>query len=148
MQIYLPFGDWSGDGHNQYVMRLVDAPSKNYILNARDAIDKKYPGIWSGFAQDYNNPFLSEDVWRALIENGYSLEYLKSIDDNGVFNNENINTWDDVLSLEEDERFITIDIVIDSAIFLLNKYGAKITVLDNNTPVLHWESPGYGCFYS
>ena len=42
MKIYLPFGDWSGDGHKQYDKVLIEAPSMEHLLNAQKKIKEKY----------------------------------------------------------------------------------------------------------
>ena len=34
MKMYLPFGDWSNDGHGRYEKVLIDAPSMEHLLKA------------------------------------------------------------------------------------------------------------------
>ena len=41
MKMYLPFGDWSGDGHCVYEKILIDAPSMEYLLEAQKKIKEK-----------------------------------------------------------------------------------------------------------
>lgn len=42
MKAYLPFGDWSGDGHGQYDDILVDINSMDDLLIAQEKIKQQY----------------------------------------------------------------------------------------------------------
>ena len=35
MKMYLPFGDWSSDGHGRYEKVLIDAPSMAHLYDAQ-----------------------------------------------------------------------------------------------------------------
>ena len=45
MKMYIPFGDWSDDGHGKYERVLVEAPSMQSLLDAQKRIYTKYGGL-------------------------------------------------------------------------------------------------------
>lgn len=152
MKMYLPFGDWSDDGHGRYVKVLIDAPSMEHLLNAQDRIRDWYgKSFFDEFADDYNEPCLGEAVWDALIVTHYPIDRFIELED--------MNDWKKCRSLEEvlqlDEcPYVSLEFVIDAFIWLLNAYGAQITRLDANEEIpmiCNWtcrgfETVGYGCF--
>lgn len=94
MKAYLPFGDPSNDGHGQCKMVLVEVPHLTAVSEAEQRIKEKYDQwFFSGFAEDCNEPFLSEDIWKALIETDYPIERFRVKEDS--------NDWEDVNSLAE-----------------------------------------------
>lgn len=144
MKAYLPFGDPSNDGHGQCKMVLVEVPHLTAVSEAEQRIKEKY-GQWffSGFAEDCNEPFLSEDIWKALIETDYPIERFRVKEDS--------NDWEDVNSLAEaiaidPNPSITLDFCIDAYIWLVNAFGAEVMVCDEDVPTISCSSPGYGCF--
>ena len=153
MKMYIPFGDWSDDGHGRYEKVLVEAPSLEWVKDAQDCILKLYgERFFEDYAQNYEEPTLSPKNWKALIEMGYPVERLIYF--------EEVNDWAGVQSLEEalmidPEPHVSLEFVIDSFIWMLNKFGAKIEVLDRKEeiPMLcNWTCPGfktvgYGCFW-
>ena len=60
MLAYLPFGDYSGDGHRECEYILVDIDNIDTIIQAQEKIKEKY-GItfFSTFANDYEDSYLS-----------------------------------------------------------------------------------------
>ena len=42
MKMYLPFGDWSDDGHGKYDKLLIDAPDMSSLLEAQTKLKEKY----------------------------------------------------------------------------------------------------------
>lgn len=125
MQFYIPFGDWSDDGHGKYVSVLVEAPSMELLLEAEKKIKEKYGNdFFEGFANNYEEPFLSESVKKALEENcGHTVN-------------------DEPLSIDE---------VINYFMLLLHAFGAHITRLPDYPMICNWtcqgfETVGYGCF--
>ncbi len=130
MQFYIPFGDWSDDGHGKYTKVLVEAPSMELLLEAENKIKDKYgKDFFEGFADEYEAPYLSETVKEALKENCGS-----------VISDETLNS--EYLSVEE---------VADCFILLLNAFGANITKLPDYPMICNWtckgfETVGYGCF--
>ena len=125
MQFYIPFGDWSDDGHGKYVSVLVEAPSMELLLEAEKKIKEKYGNdFFEGFANNYEEPFLSESVKKALEENcGHTVN----------------------------EEALSIDEVINYFMLLLNAFGAHITRLPDYPMICNWtcqgfETVGYGCF--
>ncbi len=147
MKMYIPFGDWSDDGHGKYERILVEAPSMEYLLNAQSRIKAIYgQDFFNGFARDYDEPYLSPIIWQALKETNYpvedSIEFLDEVDPAKLF--------------ESDYNpAVTLDFVVDSFIWLLNAYGGEVTQLDkrDDIPMIcNWtchgfETVGYGCFW-
>ena len=130
MKFYIPFGDWSDDGHCKYVSVLVEAPSMELLLEAEKKIKEKYgDDFFEGFANEYEEPFLSEDVKNALKENCGSL-----------ISDETLNS-----------EYLSVDEVADCFISLLNTFGANITRVPDYPMICNWtcqgfETVGYGCF--
>ena len=158
MKMYLPFGDWSDDGHGKYEKILIDAPSMQHLRNAQVKLEERYGKFfWSDFAQEYKNSMIGEDVQKALLETNYPIEKFSEAMDDVRF--------DEYTSLgelfkskfwnEQQEWSVTLDLVIDAFIWLLNAYGAQITRLDEEEKIpmiCNWtcngfETVGYGCFW-
>lgn len=152
MKMYLPFGDWSDDGHGRYEKYLIEAPSMEHLLNAQKQIKAKYGrSFFDDMADGYEEPFLSEQNWQALIDTNYPIERFQE--------KENINTWDDCSSIQEvlkedDCPMVGLDFVVDAFIWLLNAFGAEIVMCEEENPIpmiCNWTCPGfetigYGCF--
>ena len=153
MKMYIPFGDWSDDGHGKYHKVLVEAPSMEGLLKAQTAIKEKYGKcFFDGFAERYDHPHLTPLVWQAIIDSQYPIERMIEV--------EQVNDWNGCESVEaalqEDPNpTVSLDFVIDTFIWLLNAYGASIVQLDkgDDIPMIcNWtchgfETVGYGCFY-
>ena len=43
MKMYIPFGDWSDDGHGKYEKILIDAPSMESLRDAQKRIFSYFP---------------------------------------------------------------------------------------------------------
>ena len=134
MQMYLPFGDWSDDGHGKYEKILIEAPSMEHLLKAQQKLKAEYgEHFFSHFADDYEEPYLGEDVWQALMDSGYPAEILRA----------------------DHNPAVCLDFVIDVFIWLLNWKGAMIIQIEeqNKIPMIcNWtcngfETVGYGCFW-
>ena len=106
--------------------------------------------FFQGMADNYDEPYLSEEVWQALIDTNYPMERFEVVEDT--------NDWEDVASLAEviaidPNPCISLSFVIDAFIWLLNAYGAEIIPSDDDIPMIcNWtchgfETVGYGCFY-
>lgn len=153
MKMYLPFGDWSCNGHGKYKEYLIEAPSMEHLLIAQEKIKIKYGRFFfDGMASNYEEPFLSKQNWQALIDTKYPIERFQE--------KENITTWDDCSSISEmlkknDCPIVGLDFVVDAFIWLLNAFGAKIIIYEeeNSIPMIcSWTCPGfetvgYGCFW-
>lgn len=153
MKMYLPFGDWSDDGHGKYEKVLIEAPSMEHLLRAQMALKEQYGAdFFRGYADNYEESYLSETIWQAIIESGYPVERVAVVEDS--------NDWESCASIEEFLRddpnpCISLDFVIDSFIWLLNWKGAEILRLDadKGIPMIcNWtchgfETVGYGCFW-
>lgn len=153
MKMYLPFGDWSGDGHKQWDKVLIEAPSMGQISDAQQDIKRKYgPNFFDGFATEWEEPTLTGRIWNALITEGYPIEKLIEKDD--------INDWSGLDWYEFTTKYmprnpmLSLEFIIDAFIWLLNKFGAEIIVLDEKEDIpmiCNWTCPGfetvgYGCY--
>ena len=74
MKMYLPFGDWSDDGHGKYDKLLIDAPDMSSLLEAQKKLKEKYGDKMFGrhFASFYEEPNVGEEVWQALQDTGWT----------------------------------------------------------------------------
>ena len=154
MKMYLPFGDWSNDGHGKYEKILIDAPSMQHVRDAQIRITEKYDRFfWSGFANEYEESYITEEIQNELIETNYPVERFKEKMDDSDY--EEFTTLKEVFDSEYWEGYVTLAFVIDAFIWLLNAHGAEITILDEkeNIPMIcNWtcngfETVGYGCFW-
>ena len=154
MKMYLPFGDWSDDGHGKYEKVLIEAPSMEHLRKAQIEIEEIYgKDFWRGFAEEeYEDPTLSEKVQAALLESSYPIErFAKFRDDCKVDKFNNLNEF-----FQSDyyiDYWVNLDLVVDAFIWLLNWKGAEITRSEEEIPMIcNWtchgfETVGYGCFY-
>lgn len=152
MKMYLPFGDWSDDGHGKYDKLLIDAPDMSSLLEAQKKLKEKYGDKMFGrhFASFYEEPNVGEEVWQALQDTGWTPADVLNYDSYFEFGD---------LSLEEyremEGEYLSICAIQSMFIWLLNAYGAGITCLDigEDIPMIcNWSCPGfetvgYGCFY-
>ena len=153
MNMYLPFGDWSDDGHGKWDKLLIDAPSMEHLLNAQKKIKAIYGDhFFDGMADQYEEPHFSEDVWQALKDSNYPIERM--------WETEDWNDWSDCNSIDEVLAAdgcpsLSISFIMDVFIWLLNWQGAEITRLDSKDDIpmiCNWtcsgfETVGYGCFW-
>lgn len=150
MRFYLPFGDWSADGHGQSDKVLIEAPSMLQVLDAqRDIMEQYGEDFFKGYANKYEEPTLSRKVWQALVDEGYPIERFQKY--------EEINDWSGFSSLEaaltaDPNPYVSLDFVTDSFIWLLNQHSAEIRVIDDDIiTICNWTCPGfqtvgYGCY--
>jgi hypothetical protein len=150
MLAYLPFGDYSGDGHRECEYILVDIDNIDAIIQAQEKIKEKY-GItfFSTFANDYEDSYLKDIHWKALTDTNYPIERLIEKDE--------CNDWSgcesisEVLSIDP-QPSVSIEFIEDAYIWLMNDFGANIKISPYKVPVLGWniandlEIVGYGCF--
>lgn len=157
MKMYLPFGDWSDDGHGKYEKVLIDAPSMQQIRNAQIGVEEKYgKDIWDGYAECYQEPYLSDKVKEALIEAEYPASRFSQYQDD--INFDKFDSLEDIFNSDyfnnKYEGYVTLNVVIDTFIWLLNYHGALIKRLDEKDEIptiCNWtchgfETVGYGCF--
>lgn len=141
---YLPFGDYWHDGHGQYTLLLVEVPDELSVFKAQQKIKQKYGvNFFDDFANDYGEANLSRENWQALIDTEYPVQQLIYYDE--------CNDWSGVKSLEEALKIdpnpcVSIDFVENAFVWLLNAFGAEITVVDQ-PPIISMSSVGYGCFW-
>lgn len=153
MKMYLPFGDWSDDGHGKWDKLLIDAPSMEHLLNAQKKIKAIYGDhFFDGMADQYEEPHFSEDVWQALKDSNYPIERMWETEDWNDWSD--CNSIDEVLAADEYPS-LSISFIMDVFIWLLNWQGAEITRLDSKDDIpmiCNWtcsgfETVGYGCFW-
>lgn len=153
MKMYLPFGDWSDDGHGKWDKVLIDAPSMEHLLNAQKKIKAIYGDhFFDGMADQYEEPHFSEDIWQALKDSNYPIERMWETEDWNDWSE--CNSIDEVLAADAYPS-LSLSFIMDAFIWLLNWQGAEITRLDakDDIPMIcNWtcngfETVGYGCFW-
>ena len=167
MQFFIPFGDWSKDGHGQYETILVEAPSMESLLEAQNKIKEKYGKyFFSDYADQYDEPYFSATIWDALEDTKYPVERFKEKQDDIKWEEcqsiaevrKKFNEEQEQLNGEyyyEDSIPLTLETVQDTFIWLLNAFGAEIKVCEEyelipmicNWTCSGFETVGYGCFY-
>ena len=155
MKMYIPFGDWSNDGHGRYRKILIDAPSMESLRDAQKRIQEKYGNeFFDNFASKYEEPYLNENIWQALIDTKYPVEKIIreiEIDTDEFYLLSDINSIQKILLLDNNPM-VTLNFVINIFIWLLNAYGAKIKRCEDYPMICNWnckgfKTVGYGCFY-
>lgn len=146
-KFYIPFGDWSDDGHGKYEKILVQAPSMEHLLEVQNRIKDIYgKDFFEGFAQEYEESSFSETVWQALVDCNMPIDYLE--EEHNIYNCKNL---EDFLKINSNP-YVSIDIVINAFIWLLKSHGAIIIQESDYKMICNWTCPGfktvgYGCFY-
>lgn len=143
MKMFLPFGDWSKDGHCKYNTMEIEAPSMEHLLNAENKIKAKYgEDFFKHFATEYEDASIGDDVIQALLDIDYD------------FPNEYEYCDYTFKEYIEQGNSFELEYIQDMFIKLLNAYGAKITVIPKEKcipMICNWtcegfETVGYGCF--
>ena len=154
MKMYIPFGDWSDDGHGKYDKVLVEAESMQDLYNAQKCLCARYGNnFFDGFADDYADPHLSPVIWQALKDTNYPVE--RMIQFNDIYDWTGIQSIDEALAEEDGSPMVNLDFVEDVFIWLLNAFDADIVRLDSGEDIpmiCNWTCPGfetvgYGCFW-
>ena len=142
------FGDYYNDGHGQYETIHASSP-KTYeeiqaIIQRADFKFSAFNNFYGGLAVQYEEPHIGEVAWDEIIEMGYPYErFLEKIDDNTY---DKYDGWDALKNTENlSEIVVTIELVMDIYIFVLNLFGAELTVEDPERNEFTFEY-GYGCF--
>lgn len=157
MKMYLPFGDWSDDGHGRYEKILIDAPNMQFLRDAQIKIEETYgKDFWHGFAEDYNESVISDTVQKALLDTHYPYDrFCEYMDDNVYDSFQTLEeAFESTYWLSDSECTVTMSLVMDAFIWLLNCYGARIVRLDDGDDIpmiCNWtcdgfRTVGYGCF--
>lgn len=147
-RFYFHFGDYYNDGHGCYKTICVETPkSKAEIQAIINKVDFMHPAINNpigGLANTYCEPHFDSAVWIDIIEKGYPYErFMNNQDDCGF---EQYSGWEDLSNkCSLLDIVVTIETVVDVYLFLLNHYGAELTVLIDDTEHFSFEY-GYGCF--
>lgn len=153
MKFYIPFGDWSGDGHQHYEKVLVEAESMGKLLEAENKIKAIYgEKFFDGYAEAYDHPKLAPECWQALIDNDMPIDILETSEMLDPEEDDKIYNLQDYLNTYPNP-YVSLEFVKYSFIFLLNQYGAKIKIIEepyipqiNNWTCSGFKTVGYGCF--
>ena len=143
MILRLVFGDFYCDGHGKWVEKWVSCPDLKCIEAAKDAVKEHYgKNFFKGFANEYEEPYLSYDVCEALEESGYELERVFLLNDARSSDWPEIKTFTDIANAE---FCVDITSIVDMYIHLLNYYGAHLIPIGSPFNIIDSEV-GYGCF--
>ena len=129
---------------------VISVENPETIIQAQKAIKEKYGNdFFSQMADELDEPWFGPAVWRAIIDTEYPLDCLGEVDDYW-FDDEDTPFWDLVKNKRFEEIYFTIDAVIDIYLHILNKFGAKISLISKEIPLANYlygiETCGYGCF--
>ena len=154
MKFYIPFGDYSHDGHGQYLNVLVSAPSMEGVVAAQKFYEEKYgKWFWEHFADEYGCSSISQEVEQALLDTNYPVKNFIEWQEDKSY--DNFTSLKEVFSSSywkvSEERTITLNTCVDMFIWLLNAQGAQIE-REEDYPSIGWKcagfkSVGYGCFW-
>ena len=129
MQFFIPFGDWSNDGHGRYETVLVEAPSMEHLLNAQNKIKEKYGKyFFSSFANDYGEAYVGEEVWQALIDTEYPIERFRETQDDIAWDKCNSIAEAIVIALKVDpggKTSVKVQFLVCMLVAVLKLLGSK-----------------------
>ena len=148
VRIYIPFGDWSNDGHGRYEKVMVLAQSEENLRQAVDNIREKFGRrIFDEIANDYGDSSISENIYNILVDNGYDFTKIGELED--VCDDYVPNGWQEYIKNEvvNGKCGLMLETIEDIYFFLLRLGGAKFEVCPQDIPMFTYESVGYGCFY-
>lgn len=147
---YFHFGDYYGDGHREYRTVLCESPKSYDELQAIiKKIEFQHPAFqnWDGgLANCYEKPHIDAASWEDIIRLGYPVEsFIEKADDSDY---SDIKKWEDFGEIEDlTELYINIEVVIDIFVFIMNYYGAELTIVPEEPHNIFTFDYGYGCFY-
>lgn len=153
MKAYLPFGDLALISFSASRRSFIEWISTSTLIYFPCPSSAKYSNhFFEEFANNYEESWLSNTCWQALIDNYMPVSMLINYDE--------INDWHGVESIEQALELdccptVSLAFIIQAFIWLLNQYGANIMILpeDQDIPQINnWTCPGfetvgYGCFY-
>lgn len=166
MKFYIPFGDWSNDGHGRYKNLLVEANSMVDVVFAQKKIKEKYgKDFFYHFANIYQEPRISEEILQALCDTDYSVKefYLSLM----CYDYDEEYQWDEIKVEKADPQTfkefveliewnsescinLPLETIISMFIHLLNAFGAGIKVCQDYPNIakvsMDFQGVGYGCF--
>ena len=146
MKIHLYFGDYWGDGHGKSYLQVIEAPSEEHVRLTRKKVEEQYPHFFSTFAYDYEDCSIGPEVEQALLDTNYPMErFLDTNDDIGFEGFDSLEEFfnSDLWIKKYERQIFTIEFVADAIIWVLNHFGAEITPIDNDIPIIQITS-GYG----
>jgi hypothetical protein len=148
IRIYIPFGDWSNDGHGRYERVMVLAQSMEDLRQAVDNIREKYgPHIFDEIANEYGYSGISENIYNILVDNGYDFSKVGELED--IADDYAPEGWQEYIKNEivNNHNGLMLTTIEDIYFFLLRLGGARFEVCKDDIPMFTYESVGYGCFY-
>lgn len=155
-KIYIPFGDWSDDGHGKCEKVLIELEDTAALGKSVQNIKKKYgENIFHDIANDYGFAGISPAIFQILEENNFDFEQIGKTEDISDDCREQKN-WHDYMmdcvnSDDEDagmSNSFTLETIKSIYFFLLKLGGAnfRICFKDEDIPLFTDETVGYGCF--
>lgn len=145
----LHFGDYYNDGHGRYHTVTVEIPSEQHLRAAVAQVEEKYPGFFDTFCIGYEDQSIGPDVEKALLETDYPVEKFAETNDDIVWDQfETLSQlfFSDIWTDAESGYGVTsINFIVDAIVWVLNAFGAEITVMPKNPNYTF--SSGYGMFY-
>ena len=147
-KIYIPFGDWSDDGHGKYEKVMMLAQSMEDLRQAVDNIREKYgPHIFNEIVSDYRDSSISEAIYNILVDNGYNFSKIGELED--TYDDYAPNGWQEYVKdkVVNGNCGLMLETIEDIYFFLLRLGGVKFETCPQDIPMFTYESVGYGCFY-
>lgn len=141
----MTFGDYYNDGHGQYITVHVASPHTwDTLQEIIDGIYKSYPVLMRrGLAREYDEPFLTKEVWEVVKDFGYPLERMWEYLDDISYDGLPMDVIDKCI--ENEEISFNVDTIADIWIWMMNKRGAELEYIEAPEMLFHF-SDGYGCF--
>lgn len=149
MLMDLHFGDYYNDGHGRYHTVTVEIPNEQHLHAAIAQVKEKYPNFFDTFCHGYEDQSIGPDVEKALLETDYPAEKFAETNDDVIW--DQFETLSQLFSseiwadAESGQGVTSINFVVDATVWVLNAFGAEITVMPKNPS--HEFSSGYGMFY-
>lgn len=141
----MTFGDYYNDGHGQYITVHVSSPHTwDTLQEIIDGIYKSYPVLMRrGLAREYDEPFLTKEVWEVVKDFGYPLERMWEYLDDISYDGLPMSVIDQYI--ENEEIAFNVHTIADIWIWMMNKRGAQLEYTEEPETLFHF-SDGYGCF--
>ena len=141
----MTFGDYYNDGHGQYITVHVTSPHTwDTLQEIIDSIYKSYPILMRrGLAREYDEPFLTKEVWEVVKDFRYPLERMWEYLDDNSYMGLSMEVIDQYI--ENEEIAFNVQTIADIWIWMMNKRGAELEYTEEPETLFHF-GDGYGCF--
>lgn len=153
--MFVPFGDWSHDGHGMYEKVLIEIEDTAALGKSVQFLKKKYGKyLFDDLANDYGCSKISKKIYQILEDNNYNFDNLEKTEYMTL--PARFKDWKEYAQAQicedgeededEDEGGFSLESIEDIYFFLLRLGGAEFTIYDE-IPLFTDETVGYGCFY-